>query len=186
MEKEIEIFIPETLEDVNLATYMIYTKVVKNESIDPMERVIQLIAGINNLSVDDVRKLPMTTIDEIGVKLLTTLMDDDTKYDLSKYRIIRVNGKEYGLEPNFDKIETGAYIDITQDILPRLDDKLHELMAVLYRPIKKIYGIDEYELESYSDEPKESVQERADLFLKYMPYSTVRAVVNFMWRVIQN
>jgi len=180
MEKEIKINIPDSLENVNLASGIVYHKVMKIAGLKSMEKVIQLIASLNDLDVNDVRKLPIKEIDKVGAQILNVFLDKGDDYDIGHYAIIEIDGIKYGLEPNFNRMETGAYIDITQDILPNIEENLHKLMAVLYRPVIGPLEGDGYSTTTYSKEDSKDVEKRADLFLEKMPYSTVKAVVNFM------
>ena len=178
-EIEIKIHIPESLAEVNLASAMVFIKVMRVEGISDTEKAIQLIASMNDLDINDVRAIPLGQIHEIGSKLMNLFIESKEEPNLEDYLVFKIDGVEYGLEPNFDRIETGAYIDITDSILIDLDNKLHDLMATLYRPIVKRTDSG-FLLTKYSTEPDEDFDARKSLFLKKMPYVVVRAVVNFM------
>ena len=182
--KEIEIYVPETLYDINLASYMVYHKVMLIEGLKPMEKVIQLIASMNNLDEKDVRKLPIEEIDRVGVILLRLFQADAREYTLDDVRQIDIDDKKYGLIPDFNKMETGAYIDLV-DLMQNVPENLHKIMAVLYRPIAKSYG-SLYDLTEYSTEVDKIKNEREDVFLKKMPYAIARATVNFMKGLMAN
>ena len=179
MEKTISVYIPERLSELNIANVMVFNKAMKMEGLSNQERLFQIIANLNNLDVKDVRRLPISQVEEVGEKILNVFYNMDvTEHDnLDNLRIITIEGEEYGLEPSFEKMETGAYMDIT-GLLQNIDDNLHKLMAILYRPIKRKYG-KLYELTPYSTERDEIKEEREKMFLSRMPYNIVRAVVNF-------
>ena len=177
IEKEISIYEPTSLMDVNLSVAIVYFKVMKLD-LEPMEKIAQLIANMNNLDIADVKALPLVDLDRIGANILNLFQHNDEPHSLDAYRIIKIDGSEFGLEPDFNKMETGAYIDITA-LLTDVDSNLHKLMAILYRPIKARKSTN-YDLEVYSTEADSSVDQRADLMLRKMPYGVVRAVVNFI------
>lgn len=185
-EKEITINVPANLTEVNIAQMIVYMKVMRMENLSDTEMLIQLLASSNNLDVNHVRKIPIKEILDLGGKLLNAIQGDDTEYAIEDLLIVEIQGKQYGLDYRFDEMETGAYIDITTDIMPDIDNKLHNLMAVLYRPIIEIREGDDYVISKYSTEDNNMKEAREDLFLKHMPYSTVRAVVNFMSSLIAN
>jgi hypothetical protein len=178
MEKEIKIYVPETLYDVNIASAMVYMKVMAIEGLEPMEKVIQLIASLNDLDIEDVRKIPMKEIDSIGLNILNLFQNESEEYSLDTLRIIEIDGVNYGLEPNFEKIETGAYMDLT-DLLSDIPTNLHKIMAILYRPVKESDGV-LYNITEYSTENEKVLNTRQEVFLKKMPYAVARATINFM------
>ena len=183
-EKEIVITIPESLLDVNLAAAMLFDKAVKVKGISELEKSVQIISALNEIDVSVVRSLSMDEIGEIGGKIIKLFVDNDEDVDVRDYYVISINDKEYGLEPNFDKIETGAYIDLTE-LLNDVENNLHKIMAVLYRPIASRKG-SKYILTKYSTEDDDIRESREDEFLKSMPYLVVRAVVNFILSHIES
>lgn len=180
MEKEINIYIPENLAEVNLAFALVFNKVMKIEDLSDSEKVLQMIAHLNNIDIDILRVVSTEQILSVSNQIMELFINIEKQTPpIDDIRIITIDGQEFGLIPNFDKMETGAYIDISQDLIPDLDNNLHKLMAVLYRPIEDKKK-KRYRLQSYSDESRESVEERENLFLNKMPYIIVRSVVNFM------
>ena len=176
--KEIEIYIPEDLNEVNIASAIVFNKIMKMEGLNDFDKAVQLIADLNNIDIKDVRALPIKDVEKISIKLMSIFHNDETEYSLDELRVISIDGVEYGLEPNFDKIETGAYIDLTS-LLPDVESNLHQIMAILYRPIVNLKnGL--YVLTEYSTEDDSIKKGREDIFLKKMPYSTVRSIVNFI------
>ena len=183
-EKEITINVPETLYDVNLAGYLVFKKIMNIENLSDFDRAAHIIAEMNDLDIEEVRAMPMKDIDSIAAKIINLFYKDDGNYNLDNIRNIKVEDQLFGLEPNFDAIETGAYIDITSH-MEDIENSIHKLMAVLYRPILNSKG-DKYTLTAYSTEDDYILKEREELFLRSMPYAVVRAVVNFMSSHIAN
>jgi hypothetical protein len=78
------------------------------------------------------------------------------KTDLPLQRVIEVDGKKYGFEPNLSKMAYGAYLDITKYDTFTIDDNWSKIMAILYRPIVGKVG-ELYSIKAYtgmeSEEP---------------------------------
>jgi hypothetical protein len=77
----------------------------------------------------------------------------DTQLPLQRF--IKVNGVEYGFEPNLSKISYGAYLDITKYDTLTIDDNWAKVMSILYRPVTKkvgaLYDIEPYKGVIYED-----------------------------------
>jgi hypothetical protein len=73
----------------------------------------------------------------------------NTEYPLQK--IININGKEYGFEPNLSQMSYGAYVDISKFGQLTIDDNWPKIMSILYRPITDKKG-DMYSIEAYKGE----------------------------------
>ena len=69
--------------------------------------------------------------------------------DLPLKRIIDVNGKKYGFEPNLSEMEYGTYLDLTKFKEVKMNEDWASIMAILYRPVTNTIG-ELYEIESYS------------------------------------
>jgi hypothetical protein len=88
--------------------------------------------------------------------------------------VIRLNGREYGLI-NLDKMSIGEFSDL--DMIAsssNMEGRLHEAMAVLYRPLDKIMGIP-YKLSEY--DPDDFAQ-RAEEF-KQFPLAQAKINLGF-------
>ena len=88
--------------------------------------------------------------------------------------VIRVNGRLYGLI-NLEKMSIGEFSDL--DIITssaNMEGRLHEVMAILYRPLDKIAGIP-YKLGEY--DPDDYAQ-RAEEFRQF-PLSQTRINLGF-------
>jgi hypothetical protein len=69
--------------------------------------------------------------------------------ELPLQRIIKIDGVEYGFEPNLSKIAYGAYLDIVKYDTFQIDENWGKIMSILYRPITKkigsMYNIKDYD-----------------------------------------
>jgi hypothetical protein len=90
-------------------------------------------------------KLENESIKEASLKLakLGEILQTEPKF----VPTFKHNGVEYGFIPNFDKLTTGEFIDL--DEYSKDKNKIHNVMAILYRPItqkyKNLYQIEKYE-----------------------------------------
>jgi len=178
MEKELKLYIPESLFDVNLAAAMLIIDIIEDTELSDMDKAVLILASMSDVEPDDVKKLPIKEIDRQAAKIIDLFTKDTRDYDIDAVRRIQINGNEYALEPNFDKMETGAFIDATS-YLDNGHKDLHKLMAVIYRPIKSESG-KRYKITPYSTEDDLIKEDREQEFLKNMPYAVVRASANFM------
>ena len=62
--------------------------------------------------------------------------------------IIEIEGVKYGLQPNLENMDLGAFVDL-ETYIKDVDENIHKIFSVLYRPVKKQEGkkyiIEEYE-----------------------------------------
>jgi hypothetical protein len=89
-------------------------------------------------------------------------------------------GVEYGLL-DWDKITIGEFADL--DVIataPDADNKLHEILAILYRPIVK----KKWKKNIIEDYDYDGFKERCELFLS-LPMGMVKAVIGFFLHIAQ-
>lgn len=184
MEKEIKLYVPETLFDINLAAGIQIINLLEDKEIDDLQKAVKILATMSKVSEKDVSALPIDVISDNAAKIVNLFTADGRDYSLESLRLVNVEGVDYGLEPNFDSMETGAYIDSLEYVNAGSAD-LHKLMALLYRPIIRRSGT-RYSIQSYVTENDEQRDLREDIFLRSMPYSVVRAVANFMLGALLN
>ena len=76
--------------------------------------------------------------------------------DLPLQRIIKIDGIEYGFEPNLSQMSYGAYADVTQYKTLTIDKNWAKIMSVLYRPITRKKG-DMYTIKAYDGELRDEL-----------------------------
>lgn len=97
---------------------------------------------------------------KVGTNVMTQLETDlylNIKNDLVSFigntelplqKFVKINGKEYGFEPNLSKIAYGAYLDITKYDTLTIDENWAKIMSILYRPVNRkmaaLYTIEPY------------------------------------------
>jgi len=152
-----------------------FTAVSKNKKLSQAEKQRELYKFFKGD-----KALKMASINNL-VKyeaFLTVLFTDG---DLPEFkRVIKINGKRYGLEPSIQDMESGAFFDLDQLVQGDIESNLHEILAILYRPvILKIGG--KYEISSYVKERKQDKENREKLFLNEFEFKHALGVVSFFW-----
>ena len=133
MKHSIEITMPESWADISLRQYLDLSKELDNYIDDEEAQTAILLyklCGIEPALLNNISKESYNVL----------------KNDLSKFmnitetplqRIIKINGIDYGFEPNLSKISYGAYSDISRYDTIQIDDNWAKIMSILYRPIIK-------------------------------------------------
>lgn len=132
--------IPESLDEINLKTYIQAINLLSN-SDDEHELVvkIKLASIITGLSLNDIVKIPANELNQL-FEYTTKLLQEKPKFK----PIIKVDGVEYGFIPDMENLMTNEYLDLSLyfgvDIL--------KTTAILYRPVEKkvkhLYTIQKY------------------------------------------
>ena len=100
--------------------------------------------------LDEIKKLPYPVVKEVAKEFNKLIHEVEPK---GFAHIITLDGVEYGIEPNLDRLETGAFADITHFEDLGVDKHLDKFLAILYRPITHKWGVKNvrYRIESYCD-----------------------------------
>jgi len=138
-----KISIPESLEDITLEQYQKYMQ-LDAESKDYEAQVFCLFTG---LDLEYYSKVPQKDINDI-VNQITKALESEGEFKQTFF----INGVEFGLIPNFDKITGGEYSDLI--IYSKKEEngynhQLDRLIAVLYRPITNKDKLGNYQIEIY-------------------------------------
>jgi hypothetical protein len=135
--KDIEIKVPISWSAITLTQYLKLQKDLEVYGDDEISHTATLLYHLCGVTPSIIPQLPTETLNSIKMDLRGFLGDND--YPLQK--IIKIDGKEYGFEPNLSKMSYGAYLDITQWESITIDKNWNKIMSVLYRPIKKKVGL---------------------------------------------
>lgn len=176
-----ELVVPETLDELSVGQVMRFKEVMGLKDLSDYKKVAKVVSAVLDVKTDGIPLNVLVSISNDIILLMSQEEPEDTA-NIDDLAITIIEGREYGLEPAFAKMETGAYID-AEDLMKEKEIELHKLMAILYRPIID-KGRGGYDISAYSTESSKSVDDRADLFYRMMPYTVVRSVVNFMQRLM--
>ncbi len=148
--------IPTSWKEVNLRQYIDLMNL--SPEITGIEKTFKINSILLEISPRDVKKIPAADFASIQEKLSFTSTPPGTRFDSRVF----LKDQEYGIIPNLENLTIGEFIDI-EEYAADWNNKVHLLMAVLYRPIieKGNWG---YTIEEYDSEKS---TRRADLFLDY-------------------
>jgi hypothetical protein len=154
----------------------------KDLTLDKWAELIAINKGSNvQEAIENVRVLS-----DIPKKLIEQLTIKDVAFILEKATVLQEEGKlkhkitmhgvDYGFHPNLELISIGEYADIEQYVSNGLESNMHNIMAVLYRPILS-EDKDNYTIAAYDSEKFEV---RAEVFKK-MKAKDVNSALVFFW-----
>jgi len=135
-----KLIVPESLNEITLGQYQKFVKLITDNPDSEFTRQ-KSISILCNVEMDFVRSMQMHSIDEVYTHLIGLF---EVKQPL--IATFKINNKEFGLIPNFDKMSGGEFADLDEYFgTIELWDRM---MAVLYRPITKkikhLYDIEKY------------------------------------------
>ena len=143
-----------------------YYGVKINLIVNNIEDKYELFSKLSKCSVDDIKTIPGEYWLELWAQLEVMITNSLLK-DLSVINKFTHDGVKYGIV-NFDEMSIGEFADL--DVIltsDQADSKIHEVLAILYRPIVKTTLLS-YEIEPYDFKRfKERCQIFLDLPVKY-------------------
>ena len=148
---QIEVQIPSHLSEITLDQYRRYMKVLQdNPEGDNRERFVTLKA------LEIFCNVPYKTAMQLKVIDVNRAVDKISRLLNSQPDLVQtmtMGDTEFGFIPKLDDMSFGEFIDLDNSIGNW--DKMHEAMAVLYRPIKKkigkLYTIQDYKGDTWHD-----------------------------------
>jgi hypothetical protein len=153
--KEIELKVPTSYADITLEKWLILQTELENYKDDP--DAMSAITLYHLCGLDPIYLKGLSVNDYTSIKVELESFLADTEFPLQ--RIIKIDGIEYGFEPNLSQMAYGAYADITQYKELTIDKNWAKIMSILYRPITHKKG-EMYTIKTYDGELKE------DMFLQ--------------------
>jgi hypothetical protein len=164
----IEILVPESLDEINLDQYQRFIKLNTKENEGSSFLMQKMIEIFCNLDLKDIAKIKYSSVQTITQKL-NHVFSKKTKL-INK---IKIGDTNFGFIPDLDNMTLGEYIDL--DTYFGDWDNMHKAMSVLYRPIKNsrgdLYNIEDYDGTKYSD------------VLKHMPLDVVFGSIFFFYNL---
>ena len=140
---------------------------------DNPHHLISLFTGI---PFNDIKNMSMENVRLVQAYLNSVMLNDNTDELVMTFEY---QGVEYGLETEFGKMAFGAWIDFevysSQDIV----GNIHNIMAILYRPIKEKGRKGKYTIVPYNSN---EIEERALLF-KDLPMKYWLGCSSFFFQV---
>ncbi len=152
MKQTLTIEVPTSWADITLKQYLAMQSEIENYKDDEEAQVACMLYHLCNLSPVYMKGLSVDAYNLLKEKLNAFVSPDGIELK----RIITLNGKEYGFEPNLSKMAYGTYADITQWDTINIDKNWPKIMSILYRPITQKKG-DRYQIETYTGEWNEEL-----------------------------
>ena len=167
MNRQIELEVPQTLNDITLGQYQRYIKISdENEGADEFlnKKLIEIFC---NITLRDVEQIPMVEAEKV-ISILSRAFEEKP----SLIRHFKLLDVEMGFIPKLDDISLGEYIDLENAISDW--QNMHKAMAVLFRPVN-FKSKDKYTIAPYS--PNEDIQS----LMKEMPMDVVMGAMVFFY-----
>lgn len=147
-----------------------YQEIMLVESDNEVRRFIEQVAIIMDIDPEDIRNLPIGEYKTLQAKM-SFLKEDPEHTVVSRFEI---DGVVYGLEPDFNLITAGVFLD-SEQFQQDPTVNLHQTLALIYRPITKEVG-DVYEIEPHQ---AKGFERRANLFKDKLTIDVVLGTVLF-------
>ena len=165
---KLQITIPTSLEEITLEQYQKFLSIAKDNPDGEFlqHKMVEIFCGID---LKDTAKISFKDVNEITSNLSNLF---NQKYDLK--RTFKLGNTEFGFINNLDEITLGEYTDLDKYISDW--DKMHNAMAVLYRPVTKKLK-DKYQIEEYNGS-----YTYCDA-MKYMPLDVALGAVVFFYNL---
>lgn len=161
-----KVILPEHIGEITLGQFQRYTALMERENVneDKLNKLkIEIFTGIPFRNIDDLLKKDKDDIlKQIDVALQLT-PEFKNRFELQ--------GIEFGLIPNFDKIRGSEFADL--QMYQNKPEQLHRLMAILFRPVTKTDKFKNYKIQGYN-----GTSEYCDL-MKQMPLVYVNGALSF-------
>ena len=128
---QLQITIPTSLNEITLDQYQRFVSIMENnpESDFVQQKMIEIFC---NVPLKLVPTIPLKEVNEI-IALLNEMFN--AEYKLKP--IFKLGNTNFGFIPNLDEISLGEFSDL--DNYFGKWDKMHNAMAVLYRPVTEKY-----------------------------------------------
>lgn len=168
----------------------LYKQITQYEHLPQLDKMTRIIAVVSDTPMEEITQWKPQDIQQVYVEILKLF--GETKQEF--YPIFEYNGVTYGYS-SLSKMTLGEYIDL-ENLTKKPIENLEQIMAVLYRPIKKhrFKGItwaikqglklgkyetenvfEYYTLEKYDNEEREAQAE----ILKNIPISFALGALSF-------
>lgn len=140
----LEIQVPQNWKAVTLRDYLKLKKDLENYNESETEITACLFYHLCGVEPNILTKLDVSTFK--GIKEDLVKLMSDTEHDLT--RVIKIDDKEYGFEPNLSQMSYGSYVDIQKYEEIDINDNWAKIMNILYRPVTKwkgaLYNVEPY------------------------------------------
>ena len=149
-----------------------WVQLIAFEKLSSTQETLEVLSVLTDMPKKLIRELAIQDVANIMSKIND--LQADKKVTLKK--IIEVDGKEYGFHPNLGQdLTLGEWADIETMIEQGLEDNMHNIMAILFRPILEREN-EAYIIAAYDG----NIDVRAEKFKK-MSAEQVQSALVFFW-----
>lgn len=158
--------LPENISDITLEQYLKFEKLRKRKDLSDEEHNKRAIAIFTNIPYNKVKYVEQNDYEVVLSQIIAAL-----NKEVEFVNRFKLNGIEYGFEPDLNGITAGQYADLME--YQGKPEKMNNLMAVLFRPVKKTDSLGNYEIEPYNGTGQHAQT------LKGMPMNVVNGALTF-------
>jgi|694.fasta_scaffold120205_6 hypothetical protein len=145
MVQEIELSIPQSYGDITLKKWLDLQEQMQSYKDDEEAVNAIMLYHLCGLDANWINGLDIDSFNKIMAELNKFLSNTD----LPLQRFVKIDGVEYGFEPNLSEMAYGAYVDISKFETFSIDKNWAKIMNILYRPVIKKNG-DMYQIKPYT------------------------------------
>ena len=142
---DLEIKVPQNWSAVTLRKYLELVKDMEVYKDTPEAVDAALFHHLCGIDPSYLSKLDISIYTDIREQLYKLMAIDDSPLK----RKIKIDGVEFGFEPNLSQMEYGAYLDLQSHKEIKIDENWPKIMNILYRKVTNQIG-SLYEIETYS------------------------------------
>lgn len=165
---KVDVTIPEHIGDITLRQYLKYDALM-NATVDQFNFNRKKLNIFTGIPVSVIDKMKQSDYDRLLNRIDAALNTEAEFKDR-----FTMHGIEFGFIPNLDKMTAGEYADLTT--YGTNTETLHNLMAILFRPIKESSG------ESYLIMPYDGSERYAEM-MKDMSLNCVNGALVFFYNL---
>jgi hypothetical protein len=166
-----KLIIPTELSDITLGQLQSLTRLEATQltDLERQKQTIELLANVDRSTID---KIKLNDLNSLYEKLAGL-----SKSSESLHLHFTIDNVKYGFIPNLSEISTGEFADL-DTLCQELNDNLHLIMAILYRPVDKEAN-GKYSIEAYDAD----LEERGRIFKKKLKANVVNSAILFFWSI---
>ena len=118
---------------------------------------VETLSLYTDIPVNQLKDLPLEQVNFVQEYITSQITSNSMKDEL--HNIFTHNGIEYGLENDWTKLAWGGWVDLEVFASDKVEENIHYIMAVLYRPVidrkKGKYIIEPYKADDIEDRANE-------------------------------
>jgi len=165
------LIIPTELSEITLGQLQSLTRLeaIELSELERQKQTIELLTNVDRQTIDQIK---LNDLNDVYGKLLHLTKSSD-----KLHKFVTIDDVKYGFHPNLSEISTGEFADL-DTLCKDLNDNLHLIMAILYRPVQdEAHG--KYNIEPYDSE----LEARGRIFKKKMKADVVNSALVFFWTI---